>query len=103
MLIALAVLRRSVKRVGLDPFIFFLILKFKFIDFEKMKFKLIDLKTTKFKFMKNLRADSNSIQLTSHQCRHSSATSTDSVLGQPDYHNYAFKTKNIFKYCRFSE
>ena len=39
---------------------FFLILKFKFIDFEKMKFKFIDFKKTKFKFkfMKNLGADS---------------------------------------------
>ena len=39
---------------GLDPFIFFLIFKFKFkfIDFEKIKFKFkfIDFKKTKFKF-----------------------------------------------------
>ena len=29
---------------------FFLIFKFKFIDFEKIKFKFIDFKKTKFKF-----------------------------------------------------
>ena len=70
----------------MDPFIFFLIFKFKFIDFEKIKFefKFIDFKKTKFKFIdfekskfkfkfidfakvefkfkfiNNLRADSNS-------------------------------------------
>ena len=36
---------------GLDPFIFFLIFKFKFIDFEKIKFKFIDFKKPKFKFI----------------------------------------------------
>ena len=38
--------------VGLDPFVFFLIFKFKFIDFKKtkFKFKFIDFKKTKFKF-----------------------------------------------------
>ena len=37
---------------GLDPFIFFLILKFKFkfTDFKKNKFKFIDFEKTKFKF-----------------------------------------------------
>ena len=47
------------------------------------------------------------IQLTSHQythhCRPSSATSTNSIFGQPDYYDYEFKTRTIFKYCRFSE
>ena len=38
-------------RTGLDPFIFFFIFKFKFIDFEKIKFKFIDFKKTKFKFI----------------------------------------------------
>ena len=37
--------------LGLDPFIFFLILKFKFIDFGKTKFKFIDFEKTKFKFI----------------------------------------------------
>ena len=38
---------------GLDPFIFFLVFKFKFkfIDFEKIKFKFIDFEKTKFKFI----------------------------------------------------
>ena len=35
----------------LDPFILFLIFKFKFIDFEKTKFKFIDFEKTKFKFI----------------------------------------------------
>ena len=36
---------------GLDPFISFLIFKFKFIDFKKTKFKFIDFAKTKFKFI----------------------------------------------------
>ena len=36
--------------------------KFKFIDFEKSKFKFIDFAKVEFKFINNLWADSNSIQ-----------------------------------------
>ena len=36
--------------VGLEPFILFLIFKFKFIDFEKTVFKFIDFAKTEFKF-----------------------------------------------------
>ena len=45
---------RPTTRVG--SIHFFLIFKFKFIDFEKIrfKFKFIDFEKTKFKFMKNL-------------------------------------------------
>ena len=35
---------------GLDPFILFLIFKFKFIDFKKTKFKIIDFEKPKLKF-----------------------------------------------------
>ena len=40
-------------QLGLDPFVFFLILKFKFIAFEKtkFKFKFIDFEETKSKFI----------------------------------------------------
>ena len=45
----------------MDPFILFLIFKFKFIDFEKPELKFIDFAKIefKFKFINNSRADSN--------------------------------------------
>ena len=53
--------------LGLDPFILFLIFKFKFIDFENTKFKFIGFAKVEFKFISNSWADLNSILHVRHE------------------------------------